>query len=117
MKGDAKVLAVLQEVLKAKLTAINQYFLHAEMCENWGYKKLASYGKKESVDEMRHAETCIERILFLDGTPNMTELFPLRIGGDVQTQIENDLSLELDAIPRLNRAIKAAVEVHDNGSR
>jgi bacterioferritin len=117
MRGNETVIGFLQEVLKAELTAINQYFLHAEMCENWGYKKLASYGKKESIDEMRHAEACIERILFLDGAPNMTELFPLRIGGDVQTQIENDLSLELDAIPRLNRAIKASVEVHDNGSR
>lgn len=117
MRGNETVIACLQEVLKAELTAINQYFLHAEMCENWGYRKLAEYGKKESIDEMRHAEAAIERILFLDGAPNMTELFPLRIGGNVQSQIENDLALELEAIPRLNRAIKAAVEAGDNGSR
>jgi len=117
MRGNETIIAFLQEVLKAELTAINQYFLHAEMCENWGYSKLAEYGKKESIDEMRHAEAAIERILFLDGAPNMTELFPLRIGGNVQAQIENDLALELEAIPRLNRAIKAAVEAGDNGSR
>lgn len=117
MRGNETVMGCLQELLKAELTAINQYFLHAEMCENWGYRKLAAYGKKESIDEMRHAEAAIERILFLDGAPNMTELFPLRIGGDVPSQIENDLALELEAIPRLNRAIKAAVEAGDNGSR
>lgn len=117
MRGNETVIDFLQEVLKAELTAINQYFLHAEMCENWGYLKLANYTKKESIDEMRHAEACIERILFLDGHPAMTELFPLRIGGNVQTQLENDLSLELEAIPRLNKAVKAAVEAGDNGSR
>lgn len=117
MRGNETVIEFLQEVLKAELTAINQYFLHAEMCENWGYTKLAAYTKKESIDEMRHAEACIERILFLDGSPNMTELFALRIGGSVQAQLENDLSLELEAIPRLNKAVKAAVDVGDNGSR
>lgn len=117
MRGNDKVIACLNEVLKAELTAINQYFLHAEMCENWGYKRLASYGKKESIDEMKHAEAAIERILFLEGTPVMSELFPLRIGADVKAQLENDLALELEAVPRLNKAIKAAVEAGDNGSR
>ena len=117
MRGNETVIVFLQEVLKAELTAINQYFLHAEMCENWGYERLANYGRKESIDEMKHAEAVIERILFLDGAPNMTELFPLRIGGNVQAQIENDLALELDAVPRLNRAIQAATEAADNGSR
>lgn len=117
MRGNDTVIGLLQEVLKAELTAINQYFLHAEMCENWGYRKLAAYTKKESIDEMRHAEACIERLLFLEGHPNMAELFPLRVGGSVQTQLENDLALELEAVPRLNRAIRAAVEAGDNASR
>jgi bacterioferritin len=117
MRGNDKVIAFLNEVLKAELTAINQYFLHSEMCENWGYEKLAKYIRKESIDEMRHAEKCIERILFLDGTPTMNELFPLRIGQTVRDQFNNDLAVELDAIPRLNKAIAAAVEVGDNGSR
>ena len=117
MRGNEKILTHLQECLKAELTAINQYFLHAEMMENWGYKKLASYTKKESIDEMKHAEAFLERMLYLDGSPNMTELFPLKIGQSVKAQLENDLALELDAVPRLNGAIKTAVEVGDNGSR
>ena len=117
MKGDAKVLKFLNETLKAELTAINQYFLHAEMCENWGYQALANYVRKESIDEMRHAEALMERILFLDGMPGMQNLFPLRIGKNVKAQFENDLALELEAIPRLNNAIATCVEVGDNGSR
>ena len=117
MRGNDTVIAWLNEALKAELTAINQYFLHAEMCENWGYKGLASYGKKESIDEMKHAEALIERILFLEGTPVMSELFPLRIGANVKAQLENDLALELEAVPRLNKSIQAAVEAGDNGSR
>ena len=117
MKGDVKVLKFLNETLKAELTAINQYFLHAEMCENWGYQALANYVRKESIDEMRHAEALMERILFLDGMPGMQNLFPLRIGKNVKAQFENDLALELEAIPRLNNAIATCVEVGDNGSR
>jgi bacterioferritin len=117
MRGNEKVLALLQEVLTAELTAINQYFLHAEMLDNWGYKRLYDYVRKESIDEMKHAEELIERILFLDKTPNMSELFPLRIGQNVKAQFENDLALELEAIPRLNKAIQVATEVGDNGSR
>jgi len=117
MRGNDAVIACLNEALKAELTAINQYFLHSEMCENWGYKRLASYGKKESIDEMKHAEALIERLLFLEGAPVMSELFPLRIGADVRAQLENDLALELEAVSRLNRAIQAAVEAGDNGSR
>ena len=117
MKGNEGVIAVLNETLKAELTAINQYFLHAEMCENWGYVKLASYLRKESIDEMKHAEALMERILYLDGMPTMNELFPLRIGRNVKEQIQNDLNLELDAIPRLNRGIALAVQVGDNGTR
>jgi bacterioferritin len=117
MRGNAQVISYLQEVLKAELTAINQYFLHAEMCENWGYERLAKITRKESIEEMQHAEKLLERILFLDGTPNMSELFTLRIGTSVKAQMENDLALELEAIPRLNRAIQASVEAGDNGSR
>src|SRR4051795_8288501 len=116
-KGHAEVLAPLNEVLKAELTAINQYFLHAEMCENWGYMKLASYGRKESIDEMKHAESLMERILYLDGMPTMTELFPIRIGRNVKEQLESDLALELEAVPRLNRGIELCVQVGDNGTR
>jgi len=117
MRGNEKVLSYLQEVLKAELTAINQYFLHAEMCENWGYMHLANSGRKESIDEMKHAEEVIERMLYLDGLPNMSDLFPLRIGQTVKAQLQNDLALELEAIPRLNNAIRVAVEAGDNGSR
>jgi len=117
MRGNDTVIAYLNEVLKAELTAINQYFLHAEMCENWGYERLAKYTKKESIDEMKHAEALIERILYLDGEPNMSELFTLRIGKDVKAQFENDLALEIEAVARLNKAVAAAVEAGDNGSR
>jgi bacterioferritin len=117
MKGNKKVIAFLQEVLKAELTAINQYFLHAEMMENWGYQRLAKITRKESIDEMRHAEALLERMLYLDGSPNMSELFPLRIGQNLKAQLENDLALELEALPRLNKAIHTAVEAGDNGSR
>lgn len=117
MKGNAKVIDFLKEVLKGEITAISQYFLHAEMCDNWGYKKLAKYIKLESIDEMRHAEALIERILFLESIPNLKEMFPLRIGKDVKAQFENDLAVELEAIPRLNKAIAASVTAADNGSR
>ncbi|NWF83638.1 MAG: bacterioferritin [Bryobacteraceae bacterium] len=117
MKGDARVLEYLQEVLTAELTAINQYFLHAEMMENWGYERLAKITKKESIEEMMHAEKLLHRMLYLDGSPNMSELFPLRIGQTVKEQLENDLALELEAVPRLNKAIAHATAVGDNGSR
>ncbi len=117
MKGNETVLKYLQEVLTAELTAINQYFLHAEMQENWGYERLAKITKKESIEEMVHAEKCLHRILYLDGSPNMGSLFPLRIGQNVKEQFQNDLALELEAIPRLNKAVAAAIEAGDNGSR
>ena len=117
MKGNDKVIGYLNEVLKAELTAINQYFLHAEMLNNWGYQKLYQYARKESIEEMRHAEAVLERILFLDGVPTMTETFALRIGKTVKEQFENDLQLEMEALPRLNHAIEAATEAKDNGSR
>lgn len=97
--------------------AINQYFLHAEMCENWHYKKLGDYIKKQSIDEMRHAESLIERILFLDATPNLTEPMQLTIGKNVKQQIESDLALEVAAVAMYNRAVKVAREEGDNASR
>jgi bacterioferritin len=117
MKGNPEVLTFLQEVLTAELTAINQYFLHAEMCANWGYPRLYKHTRKESIEEMRHAEVVLERILFFDGAPNVGDMFKLRIGKNVKEQLTNDLALELEAIPRLNQAIAKAVEVGDNGSR
>ncbi|RPI08604.1 MAG: bacterioferritin [Acidobacteriales bacterium] len=117
MRGNEKVIAVLNEALKEELTAINQYFIHAEMSENWGYKKLSAFIKKQSIDEMKHAEALIERILFLDGIPKMAELMSLNIGQSVKAQIENDLKLELNAVVMYNAAAKAAVEAGDNASR
>jgi len=117
MKGDPKVLEYLQECLTAELTAINQYFLHAEMMENWGYERLGKITKKESIEEMMHAEKLLHRILYFDGSPNMGQLFNLRIGQNVKQQIEFDLDLEYQAVPRLNKAINAAVAAGDNGSR
>ena len=117
MKGKPKVVAELNLALKEELTAINQYFLHAEMCENWGYEKLGEFIKKQSIDEMKHAEALIERILFLDGTPNMTELMKLEIGQNVKAQLANDLRLEVSAVAQYNRAVKIARDEGDNTSR
>src|SRR6059036_1592057 len=100
MRGNDQVFRFLNEALKAELTAINQYFLHAKMCENWGYLRLAQYDRRESISEMAHAEKLMQRILFLEGTPNMTEIGPIKIGADVKAQLESDLALELDALPR-----------------
>ncbi len=117
MKGDPKVVAVLAEVLKAELTAINQYFLHAEMCHNWHYEKLYGFIRKEAVDEMIHAEKLIERILYLDHTPNMSAYFKINIGKTVEEQFRNDLELEYEAVARLNKGIKTCEAAGDNGSR
>jgi bacterioferritin len=117
VKGDAKVIAVLSEVLKAELTAINQYFLHAEMCENWGYEKLAKHTRVESIEEMQHAEKLIEHILYLDGTPNMSDYFKINIGQNVKQQLEFDLQVEYEAVKRLNTGIETCVKAGDNGSR
>ena len=117
MKGDTKVIGFLNHVLKAELTAINQYFLHSEMCENWGYERLAKLIKKESIEEMTHAEKLMERILYLDGTPNMTDYFKINVGATVEAQLKNDLQLEYDAVKRLNEGIKLCVAAGDNGSR
>jgi bacterioferritin len=117
VKGDPKVIALLNQVLKAELTAINQYFLHAEMCDNWGYYKLGKLAKKESIEEMMHAEKLMERLLYLDGTPNMSDYFKINIGQNVKEQFQNDLNLEIDAVKRLNDGIELCAKIGDNGSR
>src|SRR5262245_26708802 len=117
MRGNDDVLRYLNEALKAELTAINQYFLHAKMCENWGYGRLAAHNRSESIDEMKHAEELMERILYLEGAPNMTDMYPIKIGKDVKAQIESDLALELDAAKRLNEAVALCRKVGDNASR
>jgi len=117
MHGNEEVLKYLGESLKAELTAINQYFLHAKMCEGWGYLRLAGYYRKESIEEMVHAEKLINRVLFLDGTPNMTSIGPIRVGTNVKMMFESDLALEMDAVKHLNRAIKASTAAGDNASR
>lgn len=117
MKGQEEVIDLLNEVLTAELTAINQYFIHAKMCQNWGFEALYQYVRKESIDEMKHADAVISRILFLDGLPNLQRLGKLRIGQTVKEQLEADKQLEVDAIERLNKAIAVAVRLGDNGSR
>jgi bacterioferritin len=116
MKAKPDVLEVLQEMLKEELGAVSQYILHAEMCENWGYKRLADPTKKRSIVEMKHAEKLIERILFLEGMPNLGDLPKLNIGKDVKQQLENDLALEKSAVASYNAAIAAARKAGDNGS-
>ncbi|MDA1358804.1 bacterioferritin [Glycomyces luteolus] len=117
MQGDKQVIEFLNEQLTAELTAINQYFLHAKMQENWGYTKLAKYTKSESIDEMRHAEVLTDRILFLDGMPNYQRLFPLRIGQSVKEIFECDRLIEVEAIDRLKRGIEHMESVKDYVSR
>lgn len=117
MKGDSEVVALLNEVLSAELTGINQYFIHSMMCRNWGYQKLAGHAHKESIEEMKHAQAVIERILYLDGVPNMQRLNPVRVGEDPIEQHQLDLALEVDAVERLNKGIALAREKADNGTR
>jgi len=116
-RGDSEVLEALNEILTAELTAINQYFVHAKMCGNWGYERLAKKKREESIGEMRDADRLIERILYLGGTPNLQRLFPVRVGENPIEQHELDLALELTAVERYNRAIALAQSKGDNGTR
>lgn len=116
MKGNPKVIKQLNQALREELTAINQYFIHAEMCENWGYDRLSKYIKKQSIDEMKHAEALIERVLFLDGAPIMEPL-ALSIGKNVKEMIASDLKLELGAVVMYNESARIATEEKDNGTR
>lgn len=117
MKGDAKVIEALNEILTGELTAINQYFLHARMCKNWGYERIAAVVHKESIDEMKHAQTLTDRILFLEGLPNLQKLGKLHIGESVPEQFEADLKLEHTALANLRAAIKLCLEAADHTSR
>src|SRR5690348_1006955 len=105
MQGDTQVIEFLNEQLTAELTAINQYFLHAKMQENWGFTVLAAHTRSESIDEMRHADVLTDRILFLEGLPNFQRLFPLRIGETVREQFDCDMKVEVEAVDRLRRGI------------
>ena len=117
MKGNAKLIETLNEVLTAELTGINQYFIHAKMCENWGYGALAKHSRHESIDEMKHADQIIDRILYLDGVPNMQRYFKINVGQTVPEQHQFDLEVEKSAVERLNRGIALCRERGDNGSR
>jgi bacterioferritin len=116
MKGKTEVLEVLGEMLKEELGAISQYFVHSEMCENWGYERLSDLIKKQAIGEMKHAEVLIERILFLEGMPNMADLPKLSIGKDVKQQLQNDLDLELGAVAAYNEAIATCRKAADGGT-
>jgi len=117
MKGNGKVIEALQDVLTSELTAINQYFIHAEMCADWGFAKLAAAMKQDSIEEMKHAELSIERILYLQGAPNMSKYMTINIGSSVEDMFKNDLKLEYDAVAHLNKTITVAMEADDNGTR
>ena len=117
MKGHDEVIKVLNEVLTSELTAINQYFIHAKMCEDWGFQRLAAKKKEESIEEMKHADAVIARILFLEGVPNMQRYFPVNVGEDAIEQHKLDLELEYDAVKRLNAGIATCRDLGDNGTR
>jgi bacterioferritin len=116
MKGDREVINALNEVLAAELVAINQYFLHAKMCQNWGYQKLAARSRAESIDEMKHAELIVQRILFLEGLPNLQRLDKLNVGQTVPEQMKADLNLEYAAVARLQTSIALCRDKADHVS-
>jgi bacterioferritin len=117
MKGDAQIIEALNDVLTGELTAINQYFIHHKMCDNWGYARLSKKKREESIDEMKDADKLIARILYLHGVPNVQRLSPIRVGEDPVEQHKLDLALETEAIKRLNDAIKLCRDKGDNGTR
>jgi bacterioferritin len=117
MQGDAAIIELLNEVLTGELTAVNQYFVHSKMCANWGYERLAKHHYDESIGEMKDAEHVVERILYLEGVPNMQRLGSVRVGEDVPEQLQLDLDLEREAIARLNRGIALCRDRGDDGTR
>jgi bacterioferritin len=117
MKGNEQVLNVLNQVLRKELTGINQYFLHAKMCQNWGYERLYKHIREESIEEMKHASAVMERILFLEGTPNMSGYDKILVGVTVKQQLESDLALETAALAVLRPGIKTCIETSDDASR
>jgi bacterioferritin len=117
MKGSDEVIQVLQDVLCAELTAVNQYFIHSRMCENWRYMRLAELIKKESIEEMKHAQKVIDRILYFEGAPNMQKYMKVNVGHGVAEQLQLDLELEYQAVARLNKGVEVARAQSDNGTR
>src|SRR3954451_19871410 len=117
MRGDAEIVDGLNEILTSELTAINQYFVHFRMLENWGYHRIAKKKREESIEEMKHADKVIERILYLDGTPNLQRLGPVRVGEEPIEMHKLDLTLEREAIARLNQAIALCLDRKDAGTR
>ena len=117
MKGHKKILELLNDVLTSELTSVNQYFLHAKMCANWGYRRLHKKIHEESIGEMKHADELMERILYLEGLPNVQRLYKISVGETVPEQLSLDRDTEVEAIARLNKGIALCVELADNGSR
>ena len=117
MKGNVEVIKVLNEVLRKELTGINQYFIHSKMCKNWGYEVLAGVHWKESIDEMKHADLLTERILFLEGVPNITAYDKILVGSTVRQQLENDMGLEQAALTVLRPGIKTCLDAQDDATR
>ena len=117
MKGNPDVIKVLNEVLRKELTGVNQYFIHAKMCKNWGYAVLGEHAWNESIDEMKHADKIVERILFLEGTPNVQAYDKIQVGSNVKQQLENDLGLEQAALTVLRPGIKTCLDAHDDATR
>ncbi|HET7394680.1 MAG TPA: bacterioferritin [Candidatus Binatia bacterium] len=117
MKGNPDVIKVLNEVLRKELTGVNQYFIHAKMCKNWGYAVLGEHAWDESIDEMKHADKIVERILFLEGTPNVQAYDKIQVGSNVKQQLENDLGLEQAALTVLRPGIKTCLDAHDDATR
>jgi bacterioferritin len=117
MKGDNRLIEALNEILTGELTGINQYFIHAMMCEHWGYERIAEKVRAESIEEMKHAEELIERILDLEGVPNLQRLEKVKVGEKVPEQFKLDLAMEVVAVGRFNKTVAMAVELHDNTTR
>jgi bacterioferritin len=117
MQGDPQILDALNRALTIELTAINQYFVQAKMCNNWGFRKLGAKHYEESIGEMKHAEKLIDRIIFLEGVPDIARYDVIRVGTNVKEQLENDLALEMRGVKTYNEAITLAVQLKDNGSR
>jgi bacterioferritin len=117
MQGDSEIIAALNDILTGELTAINQYFVHYKMLENWGYFRIAKKKREESIEEMKHADELIERILYLDGIPNLQRLGAVRVGQDPVEMHQLDLDLERDAVARLNKAIALCFDKRDSGTR
>jgi bacterioferritin len=117
MQGDSEIIAALNDILTSELTAINQYFVHFRMLENWGYRRIAKKKREESIEEMKHADKVIERILFLDGIPNLQRLGSVRVGQEPVEMHQLDLDVEREAVARLNKAIALCIDKRDGGTR